>query len=115
MFVLFELLGRNVDGLGNAIFILPLLFTILYFINLLLTRTIFTWLSKVKVIGIIIYVVAAILAGVLIWLATALTGWIPAVGTIIGWLLGIVSTLVGLYALAGIVIEVLVFAKVLKD
>ena len=66
-------------------------------------------------IGIIIYVVAAILAGVLIWLATALTGWIPAVGTIIGWLLGIVSTLVGLYALAGIVIEVLVFAKVLKD
>ena len=66
-------------------------------------------------IGIIIYVVAAILAGVLIWLATAITGWIPGVGDIIGWLLGIVSTLVGIYALAGIVIEVLVFAKVIKE
>ena len=71
--------------------------------------------GKDLAIGIIIYVVAAILAGVLIWLATAITGWIPGVGDIIGWLLGIVSSIVGLYALAGIVIEVLVFAKVIKE
>ncbi|MBQ8433632.1 MAG: hypothetical protein IJX23_02365, partial [Clostridia bacterium] len=62
MFVIGELLGRNVDGLGNAIFILPLLFTVLYFINLLLTRTVLTWLSKVKVIGIIIYVIYCLIA-----------------------------------------------------
>lgn len=71
--------------------------------------------GKDLAIGIVVYLVAAILAGVLIWLATALTGWIPAVGALLGWLLGIVSGLVGLYALVGIVLEVLVFAKVLKD
>lgn len=71
--------------------------------------------GKDLAIGIIVHIVVAILAGVLIWLATALTGWIPAVGALIGWILGIVSSLIGLYALVGIILEILAFAKVLKD
>ena len=43
-----------------------------------------------------------------------LTGWIPVVGALIGWLLGIVSSLVGLYCLAGIVFSILSFCKVLQ-
>lgn len=57
MFVIGKLLAGNVDSLGNAIFILPFLFGILYLINLLLVRTVLGWLSKIKVIGIIIFVI----------------------------------------------------------
>lgn len=67
------------------------------------------------IIGILIYVVAAIVAGALIALSTLLTGWIPVLGAIIGWALGIVSSLFGIYVLAGIVIQILVFCKVIKD
>ena len=66
-------------------------------------------------IGIIIYLVAGIIAGALIAISTFLTGWIPAIGALIGWVLGIVSSLIGVYVIAGIVIQVLVFCKVLKD
>ncbi len=66
------------------------------------------------ILGILIYLVVGIIAGALIWLSTALVGWIPVVGAIIGWALGVVSSLIGLYVLAGIVIQVLVFAKVIK-
>ena len=72
--------------------------------------------GKDLAIGIIVHIVVVILAGVLIWLATALTGWLPeVVGNLIGWILGIVSGLIGLYALVGIILEILAFAKVLKD
>ena len=66
------------------------------------------------ILGILIYLVVGIIAGALIWLSTALVGWIPIVGAILGWALGVVSSLIGLYVLAGIVIQVLVFAKVIK-
>lgn len=65
-------------------------------------------------VAIIIYLVASILAGVVISLATMLVGWIPVIGWLIGWLLGIVSSLLGLYFLAGIVFAILSFCKVLK-
>ena len=65
-------------------------------------------------IAIIIYLVASILAGAVIALATMLVGWIPVVGPIVGWLLGVISSLVGLYCLAGIVFAILSFCKVLK-
>lgn len=64
--------------------------------------------------AIIKYLVVVIVASLLIWLSTALTGWIPVVGGLIGWILGIVSALVDLYAVAGIVIAVLVTLKILK-
>lgn len=66
------------------------------------------------IIGILLYVVVAIVAGALIFLATMLGGWIPVVGAILGWALGVVGSLIGVYTLAGIVIQILVFAKVLK-
>ena len=58
------------------------------------------------IIGILIYIVGDIIAGAVIGLLAA----IP----LIGWLFGLVGSLVGLYCLAGIVIQVLVFTKVLK-
>lgn len=86
-----------------------------------LLKTIFPISFKYKdsgkdlAIGIIIHIAVVILAGVLIWLATALTGWIPAVGALIGWILGIVSGLIGLYAVVGIILEILAFLEVLND
>jgi len=58
------------------------------------------------IIGILIYIVGDIIAGAVIGLLAA----IP----LIGWLFGLAGSLVGLYCLAGIVIQVLVFTKVLK-
>ena len=66
------------------------------------------------VIGIIIQIIAVVILGALIWLATAITGWIPVVGKLIGWVLGIVSSLAGIYCLSGIVIQILVYTKVIK-
>ena len=65
-------------------------------------------------IAIIVYIVVSIIAGAVITLATLLIGWIPVIGWLIAWALGIVSSLVGLYCLAGIVFAILVFCKVLK-
>ncbi len=67
------------------------------------------------VVGILIYLVVGILAGVVIALSTMIVNWIPVVGAIIGVVLGLASSLIGLYVLAGIVIQILVFAKVIKD
>ena len=58
------------------------------------------------IIGIIIYVAIGAIAPAIL----GILGFLP----IIGWILGIVSSLVGIYCLAGIVIQILVFAKVLK-
>ena len=66
-------------------------------------------------IGILIYVAAAIVAGVVLALAGLLSGWIPVLGAILGWMLGAIGTVVETYVLAGIVIQVLVFAKVIKE
>ncbi len=60
------------------------------------------------IIGIIIYVVIGIIAGVAIWL----TGLIPL--PFLSVLLRIVSTVVDVYIVGGIVVQVLVFTKVLK-
>ena len=66
------------------------------------------------IIGIIVYLVVELVAGALITLSTQLTDWIPRVGGLIAWALGIVGSLIGLYTLAGIVILILVLAKVIK-
>ena len=58
------------------------------------------------IIGILIYIVGDIIAGAVIGLLAA----IP----LIGWLFGIIGSLVGIYCLAGIVIQILIFTKVLK-
>lgn len=67
------------------------------------------------IVGILLYLLVGIVAGALIWLATLIVGWLPVVGALIGWALGVVGGLIELYILAGIIIQILVFAKVIKD
>ena len=69
--------------------------------------------AKDLVIGIIIYLVAGIIGGVLLGVAGLFTG-IPVLGAILGILLRAIGALLDIYVVAGIVIEVLLFAKVLK-
>jgi len=59
------------------------------------------------IIGILIYIVIGIVAGVIISVCNA----IPIL-----WIVtGIVGTLIDIYCVAGVVIQILVFAKVLKE
>ena len=66
------------------------------------------------VIRTIIYVLFAIVAGAIVALATMLVGWIPVVGAIIGWVLGVIGSIIGLYFLAAIVVLFLAHFKVIK-
>lgn len=59
------------------------------------------------IIGILIYIIVGTVGG-------ALIGFLHAI-PVVGWIAGIVGSLLSLYCVAGIVIQVLVFAKVLKD
>ena len=67
------------------------------------------------IVGILIYIVVAIVAGAIIWLASLLTGWIPVVGALLGWVFGVIGTVIEVYVVAGIVIQILVFCKVIKE
>ena len=58
------------------------------------------------IIGILIYLVGGAIAGTII-------GWLSAI-PLVGFVFGLVGSLLGIYSFAGIVIEVLLFAKVLK-
>lgn len=66
------------------------------------------------IVGILIYLVIGIIAGAVIWLAGLITGWIPVVGAIVGWVLRIAGGLIDLWVLVGIIVQILVFAKVIK-
>ena len=61
------------------------------------------------------YIVAGMIAGAVIALSALITVWIPFIGLIIGWALGLIGSLVEVYVVAGIVIQILVFAKVIKE
>lgn len=67
------------------------------------------------VVGIILYLVLGFLFGAVAGLATILVGWIPLVGSLLIWALGIVGSLVGIYALVGLIILILVYCKVIAD
>lgn len=58
------------------------------------------------IVGILIYVVASLLVGAIL----GLIGLIPLIGIVFQLIAGVF----GLYCLAGVVIEILVFTKVLK-
>ncbi len=62
------------------------------------------------VIKIIIYVVADVIIGV----AAGLLGMIPVAGAILGPILWVITSLVGVYVVGGIVIAILDYCKVLK-
>lgn len=70
--------------------------------------------AKDLVIGIIIYIVAAIVGTVLLAIAGLFTG-IPVLGAILGILLRAIGALIEVYVIVGIVLEVLLFAKVIND
>ena len=65
--------------------------------------------------GILIYIVIGLLAGAVIAISGLITGWIPVVGALVGIILKLIGALVDVYVLAGIVIQVLVYTKVIKD
>ena len=67
------------------------------------------------IIGIIVYLVVGLVAGAVIVVSSFLTVWIPLLGAIIGLVLKLLGGLVEIYVIAGIVIQILVFAKVIKD
>ena len=67
------------------------------------------------VVNLIVWVVAAFVAGLVLWLASFLTGWIPVLGWLIGVIVGILGSVVELYSLIGIVLSVLVYLDILKD
>ncbi len=58
------------------------------------------------IIGILIYVVGGAIAGAVIGFLAGLP--------VIGFVFGLIGSVLGIYSLAGIIIEVLVFCKVLK-
>lgn len=65
------------------------------------------------IIKILVYLVVAVIGGAILWLAGFIAGLIPVVGTIILWALGVVGTIIDIYAVAGIIITILNFCKVI--
>lgn len=58
------------------------------------------------IVGIIVYLVAAAVGGFVIWLAS----FVP----IIGWLIGALGGLLDVYVAVGVVLQILVFLKIVK-
>lgn len=67
------------------------------------------------VVGIIIYIVLCVPVGIVLGLAKMIVEWIPLVGNILVWALGVIGVLVGLYAIIGLVLLILVYCKVITD
>lgn len=67
------------------------------------------------VVGIIIYIVLCVPVGIVLGLAKIIVEWIPLVGNVLVWALGVIGGLVGLYALIGLFLLILVYCKVIKD
>ena len=65
--------------------------------------------------GIIVYLVVAAVAGLLIWLASMLGGWVPIAGNVLGWILRIASIIVEVYTVIGIIVLILAFLKIVKE
>ena len=66
------------------------------------------------IIGIVIYVIAAAIFGLLLGFASAITGWIPVVGTVVGWIIKILSIIAEVYVFVGLVLLILAFLKIIK-
>ena len=66
------------------------------------------------VIKIIVYVVASVIVGVLNGVLIWTLGFVPFLGELLKIVVGLVGTLVSLYATGGIVIAILVYCKVIK-
>ena len=67
------------------------------------------------IVGIIVYLIVGALACLVIWLANILLGWIPLIGAIVALVVRVLAALIDVYVVAGIVIQILAFLKLLKD
>lgn len=63
------------------------------------------------VITIIIYIVLPVVLGIVTGLINLILGGIPVIGDLITWLLGAISSLIGLYCLIGIILAVVDYVK----
>ena len=61
---------------------------------------------KALVIALVIYAVITAVANIV----TGLLGWIP----VVGWLLGILAWLINIYCVAGVILSLLVFLKIVQ-
>ncbi|MBR2482099.1 MAG: hypothetical protein IKB58_04515 [Oscillospiraceae bacterium] len=71
--------------------------------------------TQERMIGAVIIYVAILVVGLVVsWLIGTLLGWIPLIGIVVGLLLKIAGIIIDVYAVAGIVLTLLVYFKVLK-
>ncbi len=66
------------------------------------------------VVKLLVYLLGGVIFGVLAGLAGLLFGWIPLVGPILMWAISVIGSIIGVYCLAGLIILILVFCKVIK-
>ena len=71
--------------------------------------------SSTLIKSLVVHIIAFVIASVAIWAVGFITGWIPVVGTVVGWVLRLLGFIVDAYALIGIVVSVLNYCGVLKD
>ena len=70
--------------------------------------------GKELAIGIIIYIVAFVIGGLLLAIAGLFTG-IPVLGVILGLVLRIVGALLDLYVVVGIIFSILIYVGVVNE
>ena len=70
--------------------------------------------TSALVIKIIVYIAVMVAAGLLLSLIGLVSGWIPVLGALIGWILGAVGSVIEVYCVIGITLAVLDFLKLLK-
>lgn len=64
--------------------------------------------------GLLYYVIVAVVASLLIGFAGAIFGWVPVAGTILSWALRIVGIIVDVWVVIGIVLRILVTLDIVK-
>ena len=67
------------------------------------------------VVGIIVHLLLGVIFSLVAGLAGFIVGWIPFVGDVLIWALGVIGSLIGIYSLVGLILLILVFCKVIKD
>lgn len=71
--------------------------------------------TQERMIGALIIYAVVLVAGIVIsWLIGTLLGWIPLIGIVVGLILKIAGIIIDVYAIAGIVLTLLTYFKVLK-
>ena len=70
--------------------------------------------TKKFVINLLIYIIVPFVLGVVLGIVAGLVAAIPLVGTIVGLAVNILCNIIGLYSFVGLILLILVFAKVIK-